>query len=29
MGTALIVAGCLVAAWQTEETADAAKNPAL
>ena len=29
LGTALIVAGCLVAAWQTEETADAAKNPAL
>ena len=29
LGTAMIVTGCLVAAWQTGDTADAAKNPAL
>lgn len=29
LGTAMIVTGCLVAAWQTGDTADAAENPAL
>ena len=29
LGTAMIVTGCLVAAWQTGNTADAAENPAL
>ena len=29
LGTAMIVIGCLVAAWQTGDTADAAENPAL
>ena len=29
LGTAMIVTGCLVAAWQTGDTADDAENPAL
>ena len=29
LGTAMIVSGCVVAAWQTGDTADAAENPAL
>ena len=29
LGTAMIVTGCLVAAWQTGDAADAAENPAL
>ncbi len=29
LGTAMIVTGCLVAAWQTEKTTEAAENPAL